>query len=816
MSEPNNAPPEVSLDTLRARFYLPASLIATAGLSVELPWSATAGNRMLVVGLAIAWCVAFFPATRVSRIAGGLILVALWIAAAAGAPGLSLTLGFTALVVALVPPSALGSLRILGMGIAAISVYAIASASGAFLLFDDLYGRELLRGITSSGVRGWLNGVVTGGRVNIAEAPSLNSVFGPWLLLWTSLAFYAHVHNATKSASKVVAIPRAIVVWIVPVTLAAFLLSPLALVAACAALGYRLTMIAPTVRPAGTWRPYWMAAALVLGASLEITRALGSRTIVPRKVAIAQIGLGANTRPQGAPTESTVPYEAFFSRLEPFLKSQGIDVVWLRSDWKPEELAGADTAVFINQTKTPTDAQFDGLYAHVRDGMRLIVVGDHTDIQGIRGPSNRLLSGVPLRLRFDSAMPFEDDREWHGALWRDGRALARTDFGDITQISVGASVMAAPITRPLVVGMRGFADAGDPTKKPGGLGDMRYTPGEPIFGIPLAAESSFGKGTVAAVGDTSGLQDASITEASRFNLRLFSRTALPPLALTWLAWLGVASLGGALVLASRSRRGLFVAMVGLAVVFSVSYWIPVQSGPETTLTGGFVYDRSLRPHYPGFFEDEKIDRLEDLAWRHRVQLLNGDIEGAVADRAACIIVNAPTLKASPKQIQLLKEFVSGGGGLIVVSGRKSRGVTQELLSAFDARILPTPLGGAGATKIADSDLQKRIGPSASASETVQTLMRDACEVQGPGRVLTTTYGKPTSRLIEVGKGRLLIVGDDTFAISKNQGQQLKVNLEAAKLFYEILALAQGRSNQGVARGGTPSSIPPPDGRAVRR
>jgi hypothetical protein len=465
----------------------------------------------------------------------------------------------------------------------------------------------------------------------------------------------------------------------------------------------------------------------------------------------------------------------------------------LTSDWKATDLASVDAALFINQKLMPTADQVEGLYREVERGMRLVVSGDHTDIMGVRGPSNRYLSRVPIQLRFDSAMPFADNREWHAATWRDPRLGSAREFGMTSHVSVGASLLAAPLARPLLVGVKGFADAGDLKQKPGGLGNMKYDPGEPVFGIPLVAEASYGRGTVLAFGDTSSFQDGSITEAGRFLLRSLARPATPPAVAVVLGWVGLGLLGIALLTATTSPIRMFAALLVSGAALAGPAAVSPRTGPETSLRGNVVFERGLRPRYPGFFENEKNDRLGEMVWRHGVQMLEGDITDAVSQGADCILIQAPTRAPRGSEIAALKGFVQEGGNVMVMSGRRSLKATHDLLTAFGISILPVPLGGGGTTAIVDPHLLARAGMlNGIPLRENNPLMLDACEVRGPGRVLTRTMGKPTSVLVRAGKGQILVVGDDTFGTSKTLGQQLNVNLNACRLLHEMVGLVKSR------------------------
>jgi len=202
-----------------------------------------------------------------------------------------------------------------------------------------------------------------------------------------------------------------------------------------------------------------------------------------------------------------------FGLIPDYLRWSGFDVS-LADTLSPEVVNNAGVVVIVNLMDSLSEPEESALHQFVEEGGSLLLLGDHTGMQNIRDPSNRILEPYGIELNFDSAKPTRTG--WAGSLICAQHPLT-SKLGlirqggkkpGVTQIWVGASLKVSPPGRPLIVGRDGFSDVGDSANvKDGYLGDFRYRPDERLGNLVLLAQASAGQGNVLVFGDTSTLQN---------------------------------------------------------------------------------------------------------------------------------------------------------------------------------------------------------------------------------------------------------------------------------------------------------------------
>lgn len=165
----------------------------------------------------------------------------------------------------------------------------------------------------------------------------------------------------------------------------------------------------------------------------------------------------------------------------------------------------------INPQVYLTPAQQRAVEGFVLRGGGLLVLGDHTDIGGIRGPLNSLLRFTHISFNYDSAIPLDKGWQWKSCLRTALHPVFWQRQNDSLGICVGASLTCDAPSRVIAIGDRGFSDVGRPNYGVSHLGNEQYDPGEKMGGLPLAAEEQIGQGLVQVWGDTSGFQDSILT-----------------------------------------------------------------------------------------------------------------------------------------------------------------------------------------------------------------------------------------------------------------------------------------------------------------
>jgi hypothetical protein len=385
-----------------------------------------------------------------------------------------------------------------------------------------------------------------------------------------------------------------------------------------------------------------------------------------------------------------------YGMLPEFLRSYGAQCL-ISPELSASELDGASLLVLIFPNKPWAPGQLERIWEFVRRGGSLLVLGEHTVREKEGGNRfNDVLQPTALRVAFDSSM-FEIGGwlESYHALANPatiGVRAHRNEFG----VVIGASVEARWPARPLLVGLYGFSDPGDPTndESKGGsmMGNHHYDAGEKLGDQLLAAEQRFGRGRVLVFGDTSGFSNGILFGAHDFVARLYASLCDEPGALWFRGLLSGAAallLGGLLSL----RRAAVPWLLGLvAVMFSISSWTAASWSHHaaTVLPDG----RSRTPNRLAYIDTSHLERSSGESWRDEglggLQLTlmrNGylvlglpEFSAARLERAGLLISSAPARAFTSSETRALRRFIEEGGTFICTVGWPEAAASRPLLA----------------------------------------------------------------------------------------------------------------------------------------
>jgi hypothetical protein len=426
-----------------------------------------------------------------------------------------------------------------------------------------------------------------------------------------------------------------------------------------------------------------------------------------------------------------------------------------------ENLDWADVVIAINLQFRFDEGTKGAIWSRIKEGMGLLVLADHTGVQGIRDPSNDLLSPVDMAVGFDAAKSFE--RSWEGALRAvPGPLTAGLQDERDVQIWVGASVDPGPLGWPVFVGANAFSDPGDLfAKERGFLGNLLYDPGEPLGDIVLVAAASSGRGRVLLFGDTSPYQNGALVKTWPFAHRTLVWLGLgasPPLlriARVLLLVLGTATL---LIAAWRSRTrrmSLIVCAVLLVPAVFVRTdarnWddLPAPTGDEVV----FI-DTAHRPttDWMGWQEDS-IGGLEySLMRASRLPFVLDEVESEALSGGRALFVIAPTRDFDDRELSTVFNWVNEGGVLIVTVGGDHSAACPRFLASIGGEVLDVPLGRAQ-TKMLANDVQF--------VDAWQVRLDDATDT------LAVLYELPVALARRQGNGAVVLIGDTSFWHDRN-------------------------------------------------
>ncbi|MBI2876153.1 MAG: hypothetical protein HYY20_04665 [Candidatus Tectomicrobia bacterium] len=445
--------------------------------------------------------------------------------------------------------------------------------------------------------------------------------------------------------------------------------------------------------------------------------------------------------------------------LLPFLEAAGY-----RSNVGPISqaiLKDTDILVVTDIPRRFTAPEKTTIWEFVAQGGSLLVLGDHTDVQGIMGPLNDLLKPVQIQFNFDSAYYFDVTWDTQAELRAHPITYSIRD-GRETSIIIGASLSVSAPAVPIIVGKYGWSDAGDRRQEDQGfLGDIEYRPGERLGDLVLVAGASHGKGKVLVFGDTASFHSYGLPEAKAFveavfrwlnvrdEVKLYAKN--PLLALLLLA--------GAFYLLLRAGLGLSsLAMILLTVMVTLGATASFNRRKQepVPLKGKVaIVDTSHlgRFHMYGFEAGSALGFFYNLMRNDYLAFLAPALDEASLRDARLIVLIAPARPFSAAEAERLSRWVREGGTLLMSVGWEEREPVLPLLRAWGIELDALPLG-----------------PAAASWGPTQVYFYKAWGVRAEGAEVLLRYeGIPLVIHKTFGRGNLLVIGDSSFLL----GEQLE-------------------------------------------
>lgn len=458
---------------------------------------------------------------------------------------------------------------------------------------------------------------------------------------------------------------------------------------------------------------------------------------------------------------------ATLASLPQLLRTYGFEFAMSDTLLDADLLSQHDVLVVMNPTSKHTSEELAAIWAFVRSGGGLLVLGDHTNIQGTMPVLNHLLEPTGVRFEFDSAIPLVQRWTWYGCMRAHPHPVAKgvRDETDV-KISVGASLHLPARAIPLFSGRDAFADAGDWSNMQGAyLGNMAYDAGEPRGDLFLAAEVPMGRGRVIVFGDTSTFQRVAVFNTHELIARTMShlsaagRVALP-LRLR-IAGAVLATVGFLLVASFFPAAASIVPWVSALLTASIlvlearaGAQLPQRVRPQDIAWVDLGHGNRVDTHSG---VDNGIYGLTNHLWREGwVPMAMKRFDARALEGAEVFVTVSPAFAFEEHEIRALRRFVESGGLLVVASGyEESRGI-QALLAEFDFAIGRTPIGAAHQVNVK------------LAEQSV--LMHESWPVQHPadrGEVWVECWGYPLVVFDRIGAGGLLVIGDSGFLWDAN-------------------------------------------------
>ena len=444
---------------------------------------------------------------------------------------------------------------------------------------------------------------------------------------------------------------------------------------------------------------------------------------------------------------------------------------------EPGDLSGYQTLILINSPKVWEGEELRAVREFVAGGGGLLVLGDHTDVFGLMKGFNTLLEGFGIQFRFDSA--YHARPGWRGCLSPAPDAVTTGWDLDSPMVAIGASLELRGGARPLLTGRFGHSDIGIRSNVIGSyLGNYTYENGEQLGDLALIASTTYGRGRVIVLGDTSPFQGGQSYSFSRTSGRLLALLSRPTNLLDQPLWRGIlATAWLALLLLSwgfRSGDRFSVAVLGTLLAGVGGGWAlsehalssPVAVGPDCVLI-----DDSHLPavgHY-----EEKVNPsgpLDTNLLRSGLRVANLDHwDRATLSRARGIAFIAPQRPFSKSEVDDLLRFEAGGGVVLLAVGQPDSSASRPVLLAHGLDLAGRPLGTVPDTQTLAT------GPGGRERETPRFL--DAWPIVDatggdpstiPGVEVLYRDGKDVIALFRRrGRGGLLLIADTRFFSNMN-------------------------------------------------
>jgi hypothetical protein len=463
-----------------------------------------------------------------------------------------------------------------------------------------------------------------------------------------------------------------------------------------------------------------------------------------------------------------------------------------------DELAKTDLLMMIYPNDPWRKGQRQRILNYVENGGTMLVLGEHTtksknpagEFEFGESRVNELLENTDMHVRFDSATfavgGWLHSYQTLGHPTTEGIDDERNRFGSV----IGASVQTGWTATPLLIGRWGWADPGEF----GGsamMGNGQYDPGEKLGDMVLAAEQNYGKGRIITFGDTSSFTNGITIGSHLYTSRLFGYMAgkvSSPQAI-WRQILGIIMAAGLIALLVWSRNPLQVILAGVTLSAALVFCTHATYTAATVVPDG----RRKTPNNLAYIDSTHMEAFSPESWRPKGMMgLNQTLmrDGYLVlnlpeftqkriERAGIVVSVAPAREFSPKERDIVRNFVRDGGIFICTVGYEQRCPSSSLLADFGFRVglksagpnnpdpEPQPMGHFKVPYIQSRDRKKQAYVRYYASWPIVYSGK-------PEDARTIAYGRqkggadyPCIMFQRFGKGKFVVIGDSSFAMNKN-------------------------------------------------
>lgn len=455
-----------------------------------------------------------------------------------------------------------------------------------------------------------------------------------------------------------------------------------------------------------------------------------------------------------------------FGFMPRHLKAMGFNTVMI-DKIKTDNLAESDVLVMINLNHSLNQDELEVIWAFVKNGGGLLILGDHTNLAGLMVNFNKVLGVVNIKFKFNSAMPAR--YTWDSLMDRVPHPIS-SHFSLETARSwwVGASVTCNPPAEPIVIGKYCYSDWGyKNNKKNAYLGNRKFDYYEHLNDQVLAAYARFGKGKIMVCGDTSSFHNTTFMITHPFVLNTFKFLANndnewnTKSKRTFMILLSILIISCAVfTFLKKINLALplfFVSILGLAVIIShyCGSYRKDDNLPYDKLKVAYI-DCSHKGRFDLMsWEDDSIGGLRNNLLRNGFfPKILSEFEMDKLMQAKLIVFIAPTQSFSKKEVKILNNFVKNGGKILISVGWEEMDASIPILEHFGLEIDNVPLG------LCQSDYKKT---KVQFHEAWPVIFDQANNIE----VVSNTLGFPAIVSKRYGEGSIILIADSYFLLNEN-------------------------------------------------
>lgn len=521
-----------------------------------------------------------------------------------------------------------------------------------------------------------------------------------------------------------------------------------------------------------------------------------------------------------------------YGMLPEFVASLGGELA-ASNELLPQDLDGADVLLLIHPVGPWPEDRLERVREYVRRGGSLLVLTGTPVREGDLASSyNELLGHVlepagGIQVRFDSAAP----ATWR---WQDSyvalahpAVLGVDDGWNRFGMASGPSIRVRWPARPVLVGRWGWSDPGIDSAL---TRVFQYDAGERLGDLVLAAEQRVGRGTVMVVSDAFGFTNEGNVESYVFTGRMLAYLAggagTPQAA--WrqlLGLLGCLALVGLMAWSPCPTR-----LAGAAVVLAL-----VLAGSRTFTSVSMRVLPDGRRHAPhnnvAYIDASHMEAYGDSGWGYdgvaglALTLMRNGFQAFMLptltseqlDRAGMFVSIAPARPFSRAERAAVRRFVEGGGIFLCTVGADRAGPVEPLLEEFELRVPPIPIPAHENVRESAPmghfrTLYRPVGGDYDAGLRVYHGWPVQCA--RTDELVRGFDNLPIIALRDVGRGKVVLVGDTAFAMNKNLeytgGEPFSGRYDNAQFWRWLIGFLTGQE-QWLPPGAEGPKIEPPSG-----